>query len=126
MEARPWTSEPPLHCMHTGQPPQPMSAQKAFETYERCLKQHVFPDAVSALTDLEKKLINVRERIGKLRDEEVEKLDAIQERFRRISEIILGAQAALQPMASVRGAPEESQADANGQHSQENQGNDVE
>lgn len=113
MQARPWSSEPPLRCVHTGQPPKPMNARDAFETFERCLKQHVFPDAVSAITELENKLANVKERISKLREEEVDKLDAIQERFRRISEIIHGAQAALRPLSEGREEPDESQADAN-------------
>ena len=90
-----------------------MNARDAFETFERCLKQHVFPDAVSAITELENKLANVKERISKLREEEVDKLDAIQERFRRISEIIHGAQAALRPLSEGREEPDESQADAN-------------
>lgn len=97
MADRPWNAEPPFVCMHSGKPPQPMSAREAAESFCRCLERHILPDHVAALGEAESKVMALKQRVAKLHDAEAEKLDHIQQRLRRIADIIQGAQAALQP-----------------------------
>lgn len=98
MSARPWQSEAPLACLHSGQPPRAQVGQEAAEMFCACLERHVLPEAVAALCVEEQALAAIKERIANANHIEMEKLHQIQDRFRRITEIVQGAREALNPL----------------------------
>lgn len=101
MSGRTWQSEAPLACLHSEQAPRAQSAQDAAETFCACLERHILPDAITELSSEELSLNSIKERIANARAIEMEKLQLINDRFRRITEIVQGAQDALNPLCNT-------------------------